>query len=176
MAQTKPLVWTLSAVVVAMFGFGFALVPLYQVFCEITGLNGKTATSASVKPADYVDRNRTVTVEFITYLSPGMQWQFKPEVQTMKVHPGEIHQVNFIAHNQAGSAQVGQAVPSVSPGQAAAYLNKTECFCFNQQPLQAGERAELPLRFFVDNALPAEVKTLTLSYTLYDISASDSAG
>lgn len=176
MAQTKPLVWTLSAVVIAMFGFGFALVPLYQVFCEITGLNGKTASSASTKAADYIDRSRLVTVEFITYLSPGMKWQFEPVVQSMQVHPGEMHQVNFIARNQAGGAQVGQAVPSVSPGQAAAYLNKTECFCFNQQPLQAGESAELPLRFFVDNALPHEVTTLTLSYTLYDISASDSAG
>lgn len=159
----------LVLVVFAMFGFGFALVPLYDVFCDITGLNGKTADSAATKLADGVDETRTVRVQFISHLSKGIPWQFEPMVTEVNVHPGEMKLVKFYAKNNATRAIVGQAVPSVSPGQAALYFQKIECFCFNQQPLQASEEVEMALQFYVDPELPEDISTLTLSYTLYDI-------
>lgn len=154
---------------VGMFGFGFALVPLYDVLCDALGINGKTANTASSYQAVTVDTNRTVTVEFISQVQTGMPWQFSPKVKRLEVHPGELIHTSFLAHNTSNHATVGQAIPSVSPGLGAAYFNKTECFCFNKQPLAASTSAELPLIFYVDPQLPESINTLTLSYTLYDI-------
>ncbi|WP_163936503.1 cytochrome c oxidase assembly protein [Paraferrimonas sp. SM1919] len=167
---TPKLIGILLAAVVGMFGFGYALVPLYDVFCEITGINGKTAKEAIVYEAGYVDEKRLVTIEFIANVSPGMPWDFAPEVKKIQVHPGELKQVSFIAQNQISEMTLGQAVPSVSPGLAALYFNKTECFCFQSQQLTAGASVNMPLIFFIDPALPEEIKTLTLAYTLYNIS------
>ncbi|MCG9965630.1 MAG: cytochrome c oxidase assembly protein [Shewanella sp.] len=153
----------------AMFGFGFALVPLYDVLCEKLGINGKTSNTASNYQAITVDKNRVVTVEFISQVSTGMPWKFEPQTKRLDVHPGELIHTTFLAQNLSNRLIVGQAIPSVSPGQGAAYFNKTECFCFNQQHLAAASRAELPLIFFVDPQLPESIHTLTLSYTLYDI-------
>lgn len=160
----------LLLVVVGMFAFGFALVPLYDVFCEITGLNGKTNTVAAQQATDGVDTSRTITVQFITHKAKQIPWQFKPMIQEIKVHPGETKFVKFYAKNRASYDIVGQAVPSVSPGIAANYFQKIECFCFTQQPLKADEEVEMGLQFYVDIDLPKEINTLTLSYTLYDIS------
>lgn len=161
----------LVLIVVAMFGFGFALVPLYDVFCDITGLNGKTNTEAATYQAAGIDRTRIVTVQFISRNAKGIPWQFEPMVNEVQVHPGEMKLVKFYAKNEAATDIVGQAVPSVSPGSAAVYLQKIECFCFNQQPLKSQEEVEMALQFYVDPELPKEVSTLTLSYTLYDITA-----
>ncbi|MCW8864250.1 MAG: cytochrome c oxidase assembly protein [Colwellia sp.] len=160
----------LVLIVFAMFGFGFALVPLYDVFCDITGLNGKTNGVGVVYADDGIDTSRTVTVQFITRSAKAIPWQFEPVINEIKVHPGEMKFVNFYAKNESQRAIVGQAVPSVSPGIAAGYFQKIECFCFTQQPLQAGEEVEMGLQFYVDLELPEEITTLTLSYTLYDIS------
>ncbi|GHF99740.1 cytochrome c oxidase assembly protein [Thalassotalea marina] len=159
----------LTLIVCAMFGFGFALVPLYDVFCDITGLNGKTSNQAASVNENGVDESRLITVQFISHLSKGIPWQFEPMVKEIKVHPGETKLVKFYAKNDAARDIVGQAVPSVSPGQAAVYFQKIECFCFNQQPLKASEDVEMALQFYVDTELPEEVNTITLSYTLYDI-------
>ena len=162
----------LLLIVFGMFGFGFALVPLYDVFCDITGLNGKTNTAAVVYAADGVDTSRTVTVQFITRNAKGVPWQFEPTINEIEVHPGEVKFVNFYAKNESTHDIVGQAVPSVSPGIAAGYFQKIECFCFTQQPLKANEDVEMGLQFYVDLELPPEITTLTLSYTLYDITGS----
>ncbi|MBR9728080.1 cytochrome c oxidase assembly protein [Shewanella intestini] len=154
---------------VGMFGFGFALVPLYDVLCDALGINGKPQGTASTYEAVVVDKNRTVTIEFIAHVQSGMAWTFTPQVNRIEVHPGQLTHAKFLAHNLSTKDTVGQAIPSVSPGQGAAYFNKTECFCFNQQPLAASATAELPLIFYVDPDLPASINTLTLSYTLYDI-------
>jgi cytochrome c oxidase assembly protein subunit 11 len=159
----------LLLIVVGMFGFGFALVPLYDVFCDITGLNGKTNDTAVTYTADKIDTSRVVTVQFITRTAKGIPWEFEPVVNEIKVHPGEIKVVQFYAKNLSTRYIVGQAVPSVSPGLAANYFQKIECFCFNQQPLKASEEVEMGLQFYVDLELPKEITTLTLSYTLYDI-------
>ncbi|MBW3166034.1 cytochrome c oxidase assembly protein [Ferrimonas balearica] len=166
--ENRRLITTLIGVVVGMFGFGFALVPLYDVFCEITGINGKTSGEVAAQSRT-VDEQRVVTVEFIARVQGDMPWEFKPVVNRLKVHPGESRQVAFYARNLSGEATVGQAIPSVSPGLGALYFSKVECFCFNQQPLAAGEEAELGLLFYLDPELPPEIQTVTLSYTLYNI-------
>ncbi len=162
----------LLLIVFGMFGFGFALVPLYDVFCDITGLNGKTNSAAVAYAADGIDTSRTITVQFITRTAKGIPWQFEPVVNEVKVHPGEVKFVKFYAKNESTRDIVGQAVPSVSPSVAAGYFQKIECFCFTQQPLKANDDVEMGLQFYVDLELPPEVTTLTLSYTLYDITGS----
>ena len=162
----------LLLIVFGMFGFGFALVPLYDVFCDITGLNGKTNEVAVEYTADGIDTSRTIKVQFITRTAKGIPWQFEPVINEIEVHPGEVKFVKFYAKNESKRDIVGQAVPSVSPGAAAEYFQKIECFCFTQQPLKSNEEVEMGLQFYVDLDLPKEVTTLTLSYTLYDITGS----
>ncbi|GHE96942.1 cytochrome c oxidase assembly protein [Thalassotalea profundi] len=167
-AKTKT-VKKLVLIVFAMFGFGFALVPLYDVFCDITGLNGKTATTAATINENGIDKSRVITVQFISRTAQGIPWLFEPMINEIKVHPGEMKLVKFYAKNESQNDIVGQAVPSVSPGQAAIYFQKIECFCFNHQPLKAQDDIEMALQFYVDTELPEDVSTITLSYTLYDI-------
>ncbi|MDN3652282.1 cytochrome c oxidase assembly protein [Thalassotalea ponticola] len=167
--QVKQSVTKLMLIVLGMFGFGFALVPLYDVFCDITGLNGKTATTAAVVNDSGIDTSRTVKVQFMSRTAQGAPWQFEPEMNAIEVHPGEMKLVKFYAKNESGRYAVAQAIPSVSPGQAANYFQKIECFCFNQQPLEANTDVWMPLQFYVDVDLPEDVSELTLSYTLYDI-------
>ncbi|MFN4292008.1 MAG: cytochrome c oxidase assembly protein [Permianibacter sp.] len=166
--RNKKLALKIAAIALGMTGFGFAMVPLYDVFCEVFGINGKTAGQAEVQQV-VVDTSRTVTVEFVATVDRGMPWQFEPEVKKLKVHPGEMHKVNFKVANRTGERIVGQAVPSLSPGLATLYFNKTECFCFNNQPLDGHAAADLPMTFIIDPQLPADVHTVTLSYTLYNI-------
>lgn len=155
-------------VVVAMFGFGFAMVPLYDIMCEVTGFNGKTAGKyTATTPMEVQDR--FVTVQFLTNNNANMPWEFRPKVRSVQVRPGEMNSAEFYVRNITGKTMVGQAVPSVTPFRAAEYLHKTECFCFEQQQLTRGEEMDMPLRFIVDSELPKDVKTLTLSYTLFDV-------
>ncbi|KAA8677765.1 cytochrome c oxidase assembly protein [Vibrio gigantis] len=168
--STKKLTGYLVLSVVAMFGFGFALVPLYDVMCEALGINGKTNTVSAVQPQGMQpDYSRTVRVEFMSHIKPDMPWQFSPEVRVLEVHPGEVVQTNYIAKNLSGASLVGQAVPSVSPGMGATYFNKMECFCFNQQPLDGHKSAEMGLIFYIEPDIPESIHTLTLSYTLFNI-------
>ena len=160
-----------------MFGFGYALVPLYNVFCEVTGLNGKTGRLTAEAAAGVgIDQSRLVTVEFVTNVGAGMPWEFKPLVSKVRVHPGAETQVEFEASNQASFAVTGSAVPSVAPNAAARYFSKTECFCFTQQSLEPHESRTMPVRFVVDPRLPRDVEVLTLAYTFFEsVSASASA-
>jgi cytochrome c oxidase assembly protein subunit 11 len=167
--SNRKLLLLLIAGAVAMFGFGFALVPLYDVLCEQLGINGKTQSSAASYKPMVIDTSRIVTVEFMAHIQNDMPWQFAPEIKRMQVHPGELVRTKFNAKNLSLVQTLGQAVPSVSPGQGAAYFHKTECFCFNQQLLDANADAQLPLIFYVDPDLPESISTLTLSYTLYNI-------
>ncbi len=173
--QTKSnsrLIVKLAGVVLGMFGFGFALVPLYDVFCDLTGINGKTRDTAATYESIVVDKSRLITVEFITRTNTGMSWNFEVETKKVQVHPGQMQKINFFAHNPTSRDIIGQAVPSVSPGQAALFLNKTECFCFEQQPLKAGEKTVMPMSFYVDPQLPEDIKFFTVQYTLYDVTGS----
>ena len=167
--KTQKTVYKLLMIVGGMFCFGFLMVPLYDVFCEITGLNGKTGGRYTPDAAQTVDKSRLVNVQFITNNNDGMNWEFKPQVRTVKVNPGELIEVNFLASNPSGMRMTGQAVPSVTPFAASDYFHKTECFCFTQQHLDPGQKVEMPLRFIVDVDLPDHINTLTLSYTLFDV-------
>ena len=156
---------------VGMFGFAFALVPLYTVFCEITGLNGKTGGQASYSQSGptATASDREVTIQFIGHVGRGMPWEFRPTEHQLRVRPGETYTTTFYARNRASQMVTGQAVPSVTPGQAAAHLHKVECFCFNLQELAAGEEVQMPVTFYVDEDLPDQIGTLSLSYTLYRV-------
>jgi len=168
-AANKRLVRRLILLTAAMFGFGYALIPLYNVFCDVTGLNGKTGRiSAARAAATVVDRDRTVTVEFVTNVSGSLAWDFRAKVARIKVHPGEETLVLFEAVNRAQYPVTGHAVPSVAPNTAAKYFNKTECFCFTEQRLAVGEDRDLPVRFIIDPKLPRHVRVLTLAYTFFE--------
>ena len=167
---TRKLVTKLTLLVLAMFGFGYALVPLYNSFCAITGLNGKTGrlseASAAAMPKD---ESRVITVEFVTSVNSGMPWRFRPLVTSVAVHPGVETAVAFEAVNTSNREITGQAVPSVAPNEVARYFSKTECFCFTQQTLAAGETKRMPVRFIVNPKIPSHVDTLTLGYTFFRV-------
>ena len=157
----------LMFVVIGMFGFGFALVPLYDVFCDITGINGKTGDQVTLSDSMKVDTSRLVEVEFIASLNASMPWEFRPAQHSVTVHPGQPTRIDYVAVNRTDKAIVGQAVPSVAPGHAAEYFQKTECFCFTEQRLEAGEEKQMPVIFIVDPELPDDVSQLALSYTFF---------
>lgn len=159
----------LFLVVALMFGFGFALVPLYDVFCEAVGLNGKTNKEAYEAVDVIVDESREVKIQFIVFNNDGMNWGFGPNEKVMRVNPGAVNSTSFFASNPRDYEMIAQAIPSVQPSRAAQYFHKTECFCFNQQTLQAGESVDMPLQFIVDQDLPKDIKTISLSYTLFDV-------
>ena len=165
----KRLVIRLLLLVVVMFAFGFALVPLYDVMCKTLGINGKTGDR--YEGSQVVDLNRQVRVQFVSSNNVDMAWDFYPKAEELIVHPGAVNEMLFVAHNPTNQAMTAQAVPSISPGDVAVYFHKTECFCFTQQVLQPGERIEMPVRFIVDRDLPKNQKELTLAYTLFDITA-----
>jgi cytochrome c oxidase assembly protein subunit 11 len=159
----------LCALAAGMFGFAFTLVPLYNVFCELTGLNGKTAARASRSEPAPTAADREVTIQFLAQTSNGMPWEFRPTENQLRVRLGEIHTTRYYVRNRSDAAVTGQAVPSVAPGPAAPYLNKLECFCFSQQRLAGGADMEMPVRFYVAADLPPQIHTLTLSYTLFPV-------
>ena len=159
----------LVALAVGMFGFAFALVPLYEVFCELTGLNGKTGGQVTVVEVTGSVSEREVTVEFLGRVGRGLPWEFRPTEHRLSVRPGEIHTTTYFVRNRAGQPVTGQATPSVTPGRAAQYLKKIECFCFTNQELEAGEEVEMPVRFLVAEDLPEDVTTLSLSYTFFKV-------
>lgn len=167
-AANRKLVRRLLWVVGGAALFAFALVPLYDVLCKITGFNGKTeVTPAQIAKSMKVDESRWVTVEFIGSTMSGLAWDFYPKQSSMKVHPGQIELATFFAKNVTNRPATGQAVPSVSPGKAAQYFKKIECFCFQRQELKPGESREMPLTFYVSPELPESVETITLSYAFY---------
>jgi cytochrome c oxidase assembly protein subunit 11 len=170
---TKPpvdraLAWKLAALTTAMFGFGFALVPLYDAFCALTGFGGKTspvAQAAVVAP----DASRSIRVEFLASVPRGAPWELEPVISHVDVHPGELYVAHYRARNLTGSPLVAQAVPSVAPGAAAGYLRKSECFCFTEQPFEPHEERDLTVAFTVSPELPSHVDRMSLAYTFYTV-------
>jgi cytochrome c oxidase assembly protein subunit 11 len=160
----------LVAVPVVMFAFVFVvMVPLYDVLCDALGINGKPSGDAYTSVPAAVDESRVVTIQFIATNNEGMPWEFGPSTTVMKVNPGAVNDTVFFARNPLPKAMVAQAIPSISPARAAEYFHKTECFCFNQQPLDGESSAEMPLQFIVDQDLPRDIGTITLSYTIFDV-------
>lgn len=167
--NTKTTVAKLMGLAVLMFVFAvWVMPPLYVLFCEVTGLNGKTRGQYEAASSE-VDLSREVKVQFVAVNNEQMPWAFKPEVFSMMVHPGQPTVTHFLASNPTDNIMVGQAIPSMVPSNATSYFHKTECFCFNKQVLGPGESASLGLQFIVDQALPKGVNTITLSYSLFDV-------
>ena len=156
----------LSVVVIAMFGFGYALVPFYEKICEVTGL--RNIARADAVQNTQIDATRDVRIEFDSNIRK-LPWQFRALTPVVDVHPGELRQVMFEIVNATDRVMTGQAIPSYGPPHAAQYFRKLECFCFSQQTLQPGERRQMPVVFVVDAALPADVATITLSYTFFEV-------
>lgn len=156
----------LTVATVAMFGFGFALVPFYYKICEVTGINagGEQALAQNTQ----VDESRWVTLEFDANTNEALPWRFKPDVRTLKAHPGQLVQVEYEVTNISDAPIVGQAVPSYGPARAASAFKKIECFCFTPQTLAAGETRRMPVMFVLDPALAPDLHTVTLSYTFFD--------
>lgn len=157
----------LALLALAMFGFGFLLVPVYDVFCEITGLGGKTNDSAATVEETVVV-NRAVDLEFVTRVNQYAPWEFRASQHGMTVNPGGLYEARFVARNLRDRAVTAQAVPSVAPQQAAKHFKKIDCFCFTTQEFAAGEERELLVRFIVEPGLPEHIDTITLSYTFFD--------
>jgi len=160
---------TAGIVVAGAFLFGFAMVPVYRIVCEhVLGIRSAQGAADQSALAGLVeDTSRTVTVQFVAGVNSKLPWAFSPERPSVDVHPGKLTEAWFDATNRGGEAIVGNAVPSIAPGNASAYFNKTECFCFTEQVLAAGESRRMPVRFYVDPRLPKDVREITLSYTFY---------
>lgn len=164
----------LAFAVIGMFGFGFAMVPLYTLVCDVTGINkaGGLSSGGRVALEDVihggVDKNRLITVEFDVTLNAGLPWEVTPAVKRIQVHPGKAYEVMFTAENKTDEVVVTQAVPGITPWQATEHFTKVECFCFTQQKLKPREKKDMPLRFVIANALPEKYGTVTLSYTFMD--------
>ena len=165
--SNRSIIGQLVVLTVAMFGFGFLLVPLYDVFCEITGFGGRTNAQAATV-AEAPDLTREVRIEFITTVNSYAQFEFAADVDSMTVNPGKMYFATFTARNSADGDKVAQAVPSVAPTAAAEYFTKIECFCFTTQEFAANEERAMPLQFIVDPNLPDYVDTITLQYTFFD--------
>ncbi|HJV93020.1 MAG TPA: cytochrome c oxidase assembly protein [Azonexus sp.] len=178
----KRLIGRLLLMVAAAFAFAFALVPLYNVLCEATGFNGKSAGQKTIRdgfgvgglkagsaPAAKVDVGRRIRVEFTGTVMPGLPWDMRPLTLSLDVHPGELQQVSYLVRNTSDRRIAGQAVPSVSPGKAAQHFEKIECFCFSQQTLGPGEAMELPLAFIVKPEVDRDISQITLSYAFFSV-------
>ena len=150
------------------FAFGFALVPLYDVLCDITGFGNQKALAEARVVVEAPDDSRTITVDFIAELPSVGNWEFRPTVASMQIHPGRLYRTEFFARNLTGHETMAQAVPNIAPGKAAAYFRKTECFCFTPQKFGVNEQRPMAVRFVVDPAIPRWVDRITLSYTFYD--------
>lgn len=149
--------------------FGFLMVPLYDVICRLTGLNGRTNTVAYVPAKNtQVDESRWINVEFLSHSMPGVGLELRPEQFAMRVHPGALIQTNYVVRNTTSEVFVGQAVPSITPAVAAPFFQKIECFCFTQQTLQPGEERIMAVVFVVKPDLDADLRTITLSYTFFE--------
>lgn len=149
---------------ILMFGFAFALVPLYDTFCDITGLNGRTSQAVYDGSPIIVDESRTVMVDFTSATNPGFPVKFFPTVKKLKVVPGKLYTITYYAENRSEETLVGQAIPSIAPGIAASHLKKLDCFCFSNQTFEPKKPKEMPVRFFVDSDLDKDIKNITLSY------------
>ena len=163
--------WKLLAIAAGSFAFGFALVPLYNVLCAVTGYGDQSKLRERFTAIEQPQLDRTVTVEFLADVASAGTFEFRPVVRTVEVHPGQLFTAKFYAHNLTGRDTVAQAVPNIAPSEVAAYFHKTECFCFSPQHFALNEGRDMPVRFIIDPSLPRHIDLITLAYTFYDESA-----
>jgi cytochrome c oxidase assembly protein subunit 11 len=172
-ADNRVILRKLVVVALVMFGFGFALVPIYEKICETTGINN--LFSADEVRNTQVDAGRTLTIQFDTN-TRDLPWEFRPLQKSIQAHPGEMVQVVFEVRNTTGSARLGQAIPSYGPQVAGQFVKKIECFCFTRQELKANETRQMPVQFVVDPQLPRDVSVITMSYTFFELPGGKGSG
>lgn len=179
-AENRKLVTSLVLFAGGMLAFAFVVLPpLYEVFCEVTGLGGRTNTTAAEVSEETTAPARDVRLEFVTTVNEYAPWEFTAELDAMDIQPGKLYEAMFFARNLTDRQKIAQAVPSVAPPQAAKHFKKLECFCFSQQEFAAREQKEMPVRFIIDSDLPEHIDTITLSYTFFDterVSHADEVG
>ena len=164
----RALVIKLTVVAIGMFGFGFALAPMYSKLCELTGLNNLQASDATPRNTQ-VDNSRSITVQFDANLRNDLPWTFRPLTKSVQIHPGQLVHVVYEVKNGSDRDIFGQAIPSYGPQVAGRYFKKLECFCFTRQQLKPNETRQMPVVFVVEPGLPADVHTITLSYTFFQV-------
>lgn len=169
-SKNKPLILKIIFGVLFMFGFCYLLVPVYSLVCKREGINGRGAFQDNRRNNLLIDTTRTITVQFTTTIHGNLDFQFRPLIKRLEIHPGETKKVYFYAENNSDKMLTVQAVPSIAPGEAAKYLKKTQCFCFTQQSFLKNERVDMPVIFHVDPEIPKHIHYLTLNYTLFDAS------
>ena len=170
---SKKTIRTLCFAVLGMFTFSFALVPLYNVFCEVTGLNGKIELRATNDINIEIENGRDVSIQFVSHNNEEMPWTFEPSEDSIKIKTGKYHTATFYVKNPTDRTMIAQAIPSVAPSNAASHLKKLECFCFEEQELAPGEDALLPVRLIFDDKLPSAINSVVLSYTIFDVTDYD---
>jgi len=163
--KDKRLISQLVLFAAGMFAFGFALIPLYDIFCEVTGF--RTQNEKAYVTDMVVDESRTITIELIGNTEEHANWEFKPVLAKMEAHPGQIYTINYFAQNKQEHALTGHAVPDVKPVEMNKYFNKLECFCFNEQVFAAQEEKEMPVQFVIRPDLPKHIERMTLSYSFF---------
>ena len=169
--DNRSLTLKLLGIALGSFAFGFALVPLYNVLCGVTGFGDQSKLLRRVKAIEHLDPNRTITIEFLGNVASAGAWEFRPVKRTVEVHPGKLYSAEFFAHNLTGFDTMAQAVPSIAPSKVSDYFHKTECFCFSPQHFTVDEQRNMPVRFIVDPAIPKYIDRITLAYTFYDASS-----
>jgi cytochrome c oxidase assembly protein subunit 11 len=170
--KNRRLLRSLLIMTAGSFAFGWALIPLYDVFCKVAGVGNAQAKEGRATVTEAPDPGREVTIEFLADPASVGSFEFRPKTAAMRVHPGKLYDTQFYAKNLTSAASVAQAVPSISPSVAARYFHKTECFCFSPQRFAVGEGRDMPVRFIVDPQLPANVDKVTVAYTFYDTTQS----
>lgn len=175
-SPTRRTALKLALIPIAMFGFGYALVPLYNVFCDTLGLGGRGVKEVDVSTVDVrgVDRGRDIKMEFVTSVNGDLPWNFRAMTGTTTINPGALNEAEFVVENTSDKTIVGRAIYNVTPSVASVYFSKTECFCFTEQTLKPGEKMVMPVRYVIDTELPNNIKGVTLSYTFFELSESDS--
>jgi cytochrome c oxidase assembly protein subunit 11 len=166
--ENRKLTWQLWLFAAGFLGFGFALVPLYNVLCDVTGYGDRSKLQQAANVIEAPDDTRTITIEFLSSVPTFGSWEFRPERTQIEVHPGRLYEAKFYARNLRAAPVTAQAIPSIAPLQATQYFHKTECFCFRPQHFASQEARELSVRFIVDPKLPATIDRLTLAYAMYD--------
>jgi cytochrome c oxidase assembly protein subunit 11 len=171
----RSLITGLVLMTTGSFAFGWALVPLYGVFCKVAGIGSAEAKAGPSRAVEAVDLKREITIEFVADPASVGSYEFRPTVPSMHIHPGKLYDTEFFAKNLTAQASVARAVPSISPGEAAKYFHKTQCFCFSPQRFSVGEARDMPVRFIVDPGLPSYIDKITLAYTFFDTTQQSAA-
>ncbi len=165
--SNRKLVRILLLVAVGMFGFGFAMSPLYDIFCDVTGFGGRGVQVVNATELQQVQNQREITVRFDATVNSGLNWEFKPVQNTKTVKLGELSTASYTTYNPGDKAVIGHAIYNVAPPEASLYFVKTECFCFTEQLLAGGERKDMPVNFYISPDIPDNITTITLSYTFF---------